>query len=422
MSLRSILGGGRVKKPKPKPKPSASPRKNSGTSNNSPRKPAGGSSTNKKKTTTTPSDVQDEDGYYDDDVGDFFHDRLDDAGLVAALATDMSLRDVVQAVKYTRTRMFGPVPTEAAGMNSTRIAEVLNYRRAMPGIVTISHLHALLASPTAVEREVAELQRGGALRKIYVQRRGDLGEALIQTSELEEMIAKSAELDQDAKTAYVKFLRENPLAQTMPRLACGGHKQADALVRAGFLTFSIHPQHVNTPLMNLHLRPEDRGSLMSIQAVSRAASGSFDAVGGQGGIHAAGGGGGAPRLSRGDGAADASSSYSGAEFTIAVPGNGSFLKLTAAAVEHLTQLLSKSQFREMPVSMLRERWEGGVARDEARLARRARGEFAGVLPGRTKRWKEFYGLEFNWVLEEAMGAGLVEVFETRSVGRGVRLL
>ncbi|KAK1532688.1 uncharacterized protein CCOS01_04671 [Colletotrichum costaricense] len=415
MSLRSILSGGRVKKPKPKPKPSASPRKNSGTS--SPRKSAGSRGSSAKRNTATPSDVQDDDGDYNDD---FFHDRLDDAGLVTALATDMSLRDVVQAIKYTRSRMFGPVPTEAAGMNSTRIAEVLNYRRAMPGIVTTSHLHALLASPTAVEREVAELQRGGALRKIYVQRRGGLGEALIQTSELEDMIAKSAELDDDARSAYVKFLRENPLAQTMPRLACGGHIQADALVRAGFLTSSMHPQHVNTPLMNLHLRPEDRGSLMSIQAVSRAASGSFDAVGGQGGIHAAGGGGGAPCLSRGA-AADASS-YSGAEFTIAVPGNGSFLKLTAAAVEHLAHLLSKSQFREMPVSMLQERWEGGVARDEARLARRARGEFAGVLPGRTKRWKEFYGLEFNWVLEEAMGAGVVEVFETRSVGRGVRLL
>ncbi|OHF01308.1 hypothetical protein CORC01_03341 [Colletotrichum orchidophilum] len=407
MSLRSILGGGRVKKPKPKPKSSASPRKNSGTG--SPRQSGGGSA---KQKTATPSAAQGDDCYDDD----FFHDRLEDAGLVAALATDMSLRDVVQAIKYTRSRMFGPVPMEATGMNSTRTAEVLNYRRAMPGIVTISHLHALLISPTAVEREIAELQRGGVVRKIYVQRRGGLGEALIQTSELEEMISHSAELDDDAKTAFATFLRENPLAQTMPRLACGGHRHADALVRAGFLTASIHPQHVNTPLMNLHLRPEDRGSLMSIQAVSRAASGSFDAVGGQGAIHAAGGGGGAPSLSR----ADASSS--GAEFTIAVPGNGSFLKLTAAAVQHLTQLLSKSQFREMPVSMLRERWEGGVARDEARLARRARGEFAGVLPGRTKRWKEFHGLEFNWVLEEAMGTGLLEVFETRSVGRGVRLL
>ncbi|KZL63160.1 sulfate transporter family protein [Colletotrichum incanum] len=403
MSLRSILGGGRVKKSKPRPKAtaSASPRKNSGT--NSPRAGSGA----KRKPTPADADLDDDD--------DFFHDRLDDVGLVAALASDMSLRDVVQAMKYTRNHMFGPVPTEAAGMKSTRIAEVLNYRKAMPGIVTVSHLHALLASPTAVEREVAELQRGGAVRKIYVPRRGGLGEALIRTSELEEMITQSAGLDQEAKTAFLEFLRENPLAQTMPRSACG-HKQADALVRAGFLTASIHPQHVNTPLMNLHSRPEDRGSLMSIEAVSRAASGSFDAVGGQGAVHAAGGGGGPPRSSR----ADASSS--GADFTIAVPGNGSFLKLTAAAVEHLTRLLSKSQFREMPVSMLRERWEGGVARDEARLARRARGEFAGVLPGRTKRWKEFYGLEFHWVLEEAMGAGHVEVFETRSVGRGVRLL
>ncbi|GKT42301.1 uncharacterized protein ColSpa_02482 [Colletotrichum spaethianum] len=406
MSLRSILGGGRVRKSKPRPKAtvSASPRKNSGT--NSPR---AGSSVKKKP---APADA----GLDYDDDDDFFHDRLDDVGLVAALATDMSLRDVVQAIKYTRNHMFGPMPTEAAGMNSTRIAEVLNYRKAIPGIVTVSHLHALLASPTAVEREVAELQRGGALRKIYVPRRGGLGEALIQTSELEEMIAQSAGLDEEAKTAFLQFLRENPLAQTMPRSACH-QKQADALVRAGFLTASIHPQHVNTPLMNLHLRPEDRGSLMSIEAVSRAASGTFDAVGGQGAVHAAGGGGGALRSSR----ADASSS-SGVEFTIAVPGNGSFLKLTAAAVEQLTQLLSRSQFREMPVSMLRERWEGGVARDGARLARKARGEFAGVLPGRTKRWKDFYGLEFHWVLEEAMGAGQVEVFETRSVGRGVRLL
>ncbi|KAK1982146.1 serine-threonine protein kinase 19-domain-containing protein [Colletotrichum cereale] len=413
MSLRSILGGGRVQKAKPKPKvtASASPRKNSGTSSSR----AGSSSATATRRKPAPADAG-----FDDDDDDFFHDRLDDVGLVAALAADMSLRDVVQAIKYTRNRMFGPVPTEAAGMNSTRIAEVLNFRKAMPGIVTVSHLHALLASPTAVEREVAELQRCGAVRKIYVPRRGGLGEALIETSELEGLIAQSVGLDEEAKTAFLKFLGENPLAQAVPRSVCG-HKQADALVRAGFLTASVHPQHVNTPLMNLHLRPEDRGSLVSIEAVSRAASGSFDAVGGQGAVHAAGGGGGGGAL-RPSRAGEDDASSSGADFTIAVPGNGSFLKLAAAAVGHLTQLLSKSQCKEMPMSMLRERWEGGVARDEARLARRARGEFAGVLPGRTKRWREFYGLEFHWVLEEAMGAGHVEVFETRSVGRGVRLL
>ena len=52
----------------------------------------------------------------------------------------------------------------------------------------------------------------------------------------------------------------------------------------------------------------------------------------------------------------------------------------------------------------------------------ARGEYFGVLPGRTKKWKEFYGLSFDWLLAEAVSTALVELFETGSVGRGVRLV
>ncbi|KAG7135844.1 hypothetical protein HYQ46_008850 [Verticillium longisporum] len=72
----------------------------------------------------------------------------------------------------------------------------------------------------------------------------------------------------------------------------------------------------------------------------------------------------------------------------------------------------------MPEYLLRERWDGGIASDDARKMRRARGEFTGVLPWQTKKWREFYGLEFGWVLAEAMGTGRLEVFETGSVGRG----
>lgn len=43
-----------------------------------------------------------------------------------------------------------------------------------------------------------------------------------------------------------------------------------------------------------------------------------------------------------------------------------------------------------------------------------------LLPARTKKWKSFWGMRFEWVLAECMGAGLVEVFETGSVGLGVR--
>lgn len=73
------------------------------------------------------------------------------------------------------------------------------------------------------------------------------------------------------------------------------------------------------------------------------------------------------------------------------------------------------------MTLLHERWDGGIMGDDpASRAKKARGESTAVLPGRTKKWKQFYGLRFEWVLEECVGAGLVECFETGSVGIGVR--
>lgn len=93
-----------------------------------------------------------------------------------------------------------------------------------------------------------------------------------------------------------------------------------------------------------------------------------------------------------------------------------------AARSHLVSLAMKSRFREIPVYLLRERWDGGIAADDpAAKAKKYRGEFAGVLPSRTRKWKRFYGLSFDWALAECLGAGLVEVFETGSVGQAVRI-
>jgi hypothetical protein len=110
------------------------------------------------------------------------------------------------------------------------------------------------------------------------------------------------------------------------------------------------------------------------------------------------------------------------EFSVAVPGSGVFIKLVSAALEHLADLLRKTQYREMSEADLREKWDGGIVGDsEVAMAKKVRGEFTGVMPGRTKKWKEFHGLAFSWLLREAVGSGLVDVFETGSVGRGVRL-
>ena len=167
--------------------------------------------------------------------------------------------------------------------------------------------------------------------------------------------------------------------------------------------------------------------MTSLSSVSRAASGSVAAVGGEGAIHEAGGSGTASGIRRSssqssrDVSEDLIASNTG--FQVSLPNTGPYLRLLTAARSHLVSLLQKSPFKEQPLSMLNERWDGGIASDDAAAkARKYRGEFTGVLPARTRKWKQFYGLKFEWVLAECLGAGLLELFETGSVGRAARLV
>ncbi|KAK8088910.1 hypothetical protein PG997_003871 [Apiospora hydei] len=374
MSLRSILGrSSRVKK-------AAS--KSTGAKRASP---------SKRRSAPSQSAGGEEDEEYD-----FFDDKLDDCGLVKALAVDMNLRDTAQAIQ---------------------IAEVLNYRKTLPPIVTVSHIQTLLSSPSAVEREIAQLAQSGFIRKIVVARRGDIGETLILSSDLDTLIDSASTIPATAKDNFKAYLKNTPNTQCVHRSALSEH-DVDSLFRAGFLTahhagFVTHSSVSDT--MNTFSRPEDRTSLVSLETVSRQPTGSLGTVGGAGAVYAAGGSGGGP--------GPLSLPANATELRLAIPGNGAFLKLVSSALDHLVALLGKSRYREAPEGLLRDRWDGAVARDEVRrAAKRSRGEFAGILPGQTRKWKQFYGLSFDWVLQEAVGSGLVEVFETRSVGRGIRTL
>lgn len=342
-----------------------------------------------------------------EDEEDLFGDKLDDVGLVKALTTDLTLRDVPQAMQYIHNKMFSPVLLQGGGMNSTRIAEVLNFRKNLPPVVTVSHVQALLNSPTAVEREIAELIKGGAIRKVVIPGRGGIGEALILVKDLERMIHEDGSLEQNVKERFIKLLQDNRAALGISR-DCVSPSDAKSLMQAGFLT-SATPSWTSTDVFS---RPGNgsKGTLTSLHSISRAASGSLAAVGGEGAVHAAGGTGGGIRPQTGT-------------FSLAVPSIGPFLRLLMSARSHLVSLLSRSKFREAPQDALRERWDGGIAGDDAASeARKTRGQPKSVLPGRTRKFKQFYGLSFEFILEECVGAGLMEVFETRSVGRGVRAL
>jgi hypothetical protein len=333
------------------------------------------------------------------DEPDQFLDKLDDLGL-EQLTAELAARDVMQAMRYVRQRMFSAVPP--TGLKSTRTSEILNYRLKVPPLVLPSHLNAILHRPTAVEREVVELVSKAALRKVRVERGVGLGEALIEAADLEAMV-RATQLEEETKDKFIRFLKENPAAPSVPKGVLEPAEE-DCLVRAGFLTYtSLGAAAGDT----LRLRPEDRATLMSLQHVSQFASGTVFAVGGQNVVHMAGGGGGAPTLTRASSSLSSLSPASGAGpsgpgLRIAIPGHGPYLKLAEAALSWLRTALGRTRWREAPEGWLRERFEGGG------------------LYG--TRWKELWGLEWEWVIGLAVGLGTVEVFSTRSVGRGVRLL
>ena len=117
------------------------------------------------------------------------------------------------------------------------------------------------------------------------------------------------------------------------------------------------------------------------------------------------------------------SKFHTATLFLSLPNIGPYLRLLSAGRSHLISLLTKSTPSEIPLYLLRDRWDGAVENNKSfNMAKRARGEHAGILPGKTKKWKDLYGMSFRWALEEALGAGLIEIFDTGSVGPGVRCL
>lgn len=240
------------------------------------------------------------------------------------------------------------------------------------------------------------------------------------------MGTEPAHLGTSTDTVQDKFLnhiQENPRVQTIDS---GSYcvSEIQALMRAGFLTSTTVPQHSASAISRLET--VSTGTMTSISSISKAASGSVAAVGGEGVIYSAGGRGGMRRSSSQFEKQSQQEAQRptcvGEELQLSLPGTGPYLRLLTAARTHLVSLVTKSRFREMPLYLLKEKWDGGVSADDpASKAKKYRGEFAGVLPSRTRKWKQFYGLSFDWVLEECLGGGLIEVFEAGAIGRAVRI-
>lgn len=121
-------------------------------------------------------------------------EKLNDTGRVILLATIAPISSVLQAIKHSNETIFCDIP-ERAGMNSTRIAEILNFRKSLPPIVSLAHVHCLINASTRTEREITSLIASGDVRKLTVSGRGNdisgLGEFLLLVHDLEARLLDS---------------------------------------------------------------------------------------------------------------------------------------------------------------------------------------------------------------------------------------
>ena len=347
-------------------------------------------------------------------------ERLDDTGGTPNLAPRGVAQDVPNLIRYVHAHMWTEMPDRSAGMNSERISEVLRYRDALPRIVSVAHLHALSTSSTNTERELARLIAQGAVRKVIVPGRGKggaaVGEGVVLAEDWQKKVRESSQILDEVKEKYLRIMDDNPATGVVPTTSLSSGDVRE-LVQAGFLT---SPSALSASLGNLFTQPGTSilGNLG--QSGSKAATGTLAAVGGLGAIHDSGGGG--SMLATSETRYKQPRASNSQPMTLSLPATGAYLKLLTKSRQQLLNLLKQMspRYKEATLELLKEKWEGNILSDAASRAKRMRGEGNSVLPGKTRKWREFSGLEFDWVLAECVGSGLVELFDTGSVGVGVR--
>ncbi|KAL4925449.1 Stk19 family serine/threonine-protein kinase [Aspergillus undulatus] len=335
----------------------------------------------------------------DDHELDFDYGPLPDLGLSRHVPETTPVDSVLAALKHVRDNMFDELPARA-GMKSTRIAQVLNFRRSLPPLVSVAHVHTILDAPTKVEREIMQLATAGKIRRLIVPGRGNdaagLGDCLVPSEDWEGLVRES-KLAEALKEKFIAVLGRIGNTCAVPAAAFAASEYT-ALFRAGFLVTSSALAKGTSSVPSL----PDLPTATPFIAASRSGS---------------------TIKPSSDSVELASTQFQTSTLYLSLPNTGPYLRLLGAGRDRLMKLLRKSASSETPLTLLRDRWDGAIESERSfSVAKRARGEFAGILPGQTHKWKHLYGMSFRWVLEEAIGAGLVEIFDTGSVGPGVRAL
>lgn len=340
-------------------------------------------------------------------------DRLDDTGLTPSLAPPGIPQDVVSLIRHIQGTTWSPIPDRGAGMGSERISEVLRFRRSLPPIVSLAHLYAVSSSTTRTERELARLVAQGVVRKLTIHGRGKggamVGEGVVLVEEWKARVREESGLEGEVREKYGALMDAYPASPTVPTYLFM-REEVRLLVSLGYLTTPT--ALTSNPASGFAAPPLLRNLSTAGQT---APTGTLAAVGGHNALLSSGGGSSRSLTTHHATRPSSSQDQTSIPMTFSLPATGAHLALLTSSRQHLRHLLKQlsPRHQEATLDLLREKWDGTTL---------ARGEWrgGGVLPGKTRKWREFWGLTFDAILAECVGSGVVELFDTGSVGTGAR--
>ncbi|CCG25979.1 hypothetical protein CORT_0C06060 [Candida orthopsilosis Co 90-125] len=293
--------------------------------------------------------------------------------VVVAVDTILSNRwsESTQLHDHYKTRDLAGTEEERVfqikGQSSTSKAELIKYRHALPqGLITITQLYAIFHAqgPTFVDKSLELNIRRGILRKFIISNASPVISRSLHQFQSKKVTYGFEDIEVVAKVDCYHKLIEKCIVESYDK---GVSKQA---ISKFYEFIKSHPTQMFISTSDFN--NEEVSNLVQLGYITLT-SNHFNEI-----EH---------------------------NYVISYPGCGAYLKLVNEGRTWLVKTLNKIKHKEALEEELFKKWSGI--------------NFEGVLKLNNFR-KPFYGYDLHWVLADALGSGIVEVFNT-PVGRGWQL-
>lgn len=257
------------------------------------------------------------------------------------------------------------------GMSMEAKAEVLKYRRSYlsDGLVTVNQLYSIYDNQgnTFVDRSIEIKSRQGLLRKFIITNASPI-------------ILRSPQKFQSGKITY-GFENAEVVVKTDTYLALISRDIAQVKDEAQVTALKSFLDFISDNHTCLFVEPNDK---LTSKQLSLLVSLGYVTL-----------------------TSNHLNEIESHQYSISYPNCGSFLKLVNAGRSWLVKTMMKSKHHQLLEEDLFNKWEGisSTTQDMSKL---------------NNFRKPFYGYDLYWILADALGAGVVEVFNT-PVGRGWQL-